>query len=199
MGVSMRLLAAAAALAYGGAAVASSQEWRVDPAASSLEIVYLIDGKAWRGAFGVFDGAGRFDPARPEDATMTLEIDTASIDVGNIFGTAVAKTADWLDVVDHPKAIYELTRLSPIGEGRYLAEGVLTMRGASHAVVGEISLDIGDDGVEADGGAAFDRSLFGVGVGFTALFVTIGDRIAVEFDLVARPERSGTPSPRSTP
>ncbi|MEM7522871.1 MAG: YceI family protein [Pseudomonadota bacterium] len=159
--------------------------WTIDAEASRLEIVYLIDGKAWRGDFGTFSGEGRFDPDAPEAAEMELLIETDSIDVGNIFGTAVAKTIDWLDVETHPTARYVLDDMTLIGDGRFRTVGTLTMRGVSHQVDGELTLNVGDV-ASAAGETVFDRSLYGVGVGFTALFVTIGDPISVEFDLVAR-------------
>ncbi|MEM8754166.1 MAG: YceI family protein, partial [Pseudomonadota bacterium] len=126
-----RLFAAALAFAVAGEAAAAPMVWRVDAAASTLDIIYEIDGKPWRGQFAVFEGEGVFDPNRLETAEMTLVIDTDSIDVGNVFGTAVAKTSDWLDVGGHPEAVFELTRLTPKGGDLYGMAGILTLRGAS--------------------------------------------------------------------
>lgn len=62
------------------------------------------------------------------------------------------------------------------------------MRGVEHQVTGELTMSLDGPIAETNGEARFARSLFGVGVGFTALFVDVGDEVAVEFDLRASPE-----------
>lgn len=176
--------------AFLGPGPAAAETWVVDPDASRIDIVYEINGKPWEGAFTRFSGAGAFDPDDIETAGMRLEIETESIDVGNVFGTAVAKTTDWLSVEAHPTAVFELTSLTPLADGRYRMAGALTLRGRTHEVAGEIALETGA-AARSTGETRFDRSLFGVGVGFTALFVTIGDMISVRFDIVARRAAEG--------
>lgn len=162
--------------------------WEVDAEASRIGIVYLINGEERRGEIGRFSGAARFDPDDLSAARLTLEIDMDSVDVGEPFGTFIVKTSDWFDVAAHPTARYELDRMEPLGDGRYRAEGRLTMRGVEHSVSGDLALDLGGETAGAEGAASFPRSLYGIGVGFTALFVEVGDEVGVEFDLVATPE-----------
>ena len=52
---------------------------------------------------------------------------------------------------------------------------------------GEMTLEIADDAATATGRSLFDRREYRVGVGFTTLFVDVGDEIAVAFDLTAVP------------
>lgn len=171
-------------------AVAEPRAWTVDPAASRIGIVYLIDGAPRRGVIGRFEGRARFDPDDLSTAELELEIDMDSVDVGEPFGTLIVKTADWFDVYAHPTATYVLDRLEETAPGAYIAHGRLDMRGREHPVTGALTLDLSGATVAAEGDARFPRSLYGIGVGFTALFVEVGDEVGVEFALTARPEEA---------
>lgn len=166
-----------------------AEAWRIDSAASSLAIVYFVDGQERQGGFTRFSGVAEFDAAALETADLSFDIETASIDVGEPFGTQFVKSIDWLFVEEHPVAQYRLIRLERIEGDRYRAFGDLSLRGETRAVEGELSIALAKGEASAVGEARFDRKDFGVGVGFSALFVEIGPEIRVAFDLVARPAR----------
>ena len=159
--------------------------WRIDLDTSSIKITFDIDGKPRTGGFGAFRGEATFDPAAPTDADLRFEIETSSIDLDEPFATDFVKSIDWLHVEDHPIAIYELKSLKNIEGDRFRASGLLTMRGVTHPVVGELTLNLGDSVATAVGEAGFSRKEFGVGVGFSTLFVEVGPNIGVSFDLKA--------------
>ncbi len=166
-------------------AAAQSSVWRIDPEASAIHITFEVDGNPRQGEFGRFRGEARFDPAALEDASLRFEIETASIDLDEPFATDFVKSIDWLFVEEHPVAIYELQRLEQIEGDRFRATGLLTMRGRTHPVTGDLTLNLGEaDGV-AVGKAGFNRKDFNVGVGFSTLFVEIGPLIGVSFNLKA--------------
>ena len=180
------LLISAGAFAS-AAATAEPRRWVVDTAQSSLAIVYLINGEERRGAFAEFSGEAVFDPADLEAAELEFLIHTPTIDAGDSFGTEVVRGVDWLDVETHPTARFVLTALTPLGGDRYGVTGDLTLRGRTGVVSGEMTLEIADDAATATGRSLFDRREYRVGVGFTTLFVDVGDEIAVAFDLTAVP------------
>ncbi|MEO1613201.1 MAG: YceI family protein [Pseudomonadota bacterium] len=176
------------AVAAASSALAEPRAWRIDPTQSALAIVYLIDGKEQRGAFSRFSGDALFDPDDLASAKLEFLIETGSIDAGEAFATEVVRGVDWLDVKAHPEARYVLTSLEPLGDGVYRATGDLTLRGATGSVVGEMTLSVSGETATATGAADFNRKDYRVGVGFTTLFVEVGDVIAVEFDLTAKPK-----------
>lgn len=177
-----------AAATFGAEAGAAARDWSVSPSASKLAFVYTIDGERRRGAFAMFQGAARFDPDDIGAAELAFEIMTGSIDTGDRFGTEVVKSVDWLDVENSPKARFVLAELAPRDGGGYVATGALTLRGRTHDVSGPLTLAIAADQATAKGVMTFDRKTFGVGVGFTTLFVDVGAEISVEFDLIADPK-----------
>lgn len=159
--------------------------WRIDPEASTIHITFDVDGAPRQGGFGAFQGEARFDLAALEDANLRFEIETASIDLDEPFATDFVKSIDWLFVEEHPTAIYELQRLERVEGDRFRAIGLLTMRGRTHPVTGDLTLSLGETSGVAAGKAGFNRKDFNVGVGFSTLFVEIGPLIGVSFDLKA--------------
>lgn len=171
-----------------GAEARQARAWRIDPDASNLQFVAMINGGPLRGVFHDFAGQGRFDPDALEAAELTFTVKVGSVDAGQFFVTAIVKTNDWLSASDYPEARYVLENLSPLGGDRYRATGVLTMKEIALPVTGELDVTFPDGVAHSVGRIVFDRSAFRVGVGFTSLFVDIGDEVAVEFDLIATPE-----------
>lgn len=179
------LLSVAIAAGYGMSVHAAPAQWRIDPEASTIAITFDVDGKSRTGGFGTFQGEAVFDPEALSDASLRFEIETASIDLDERFATDFVKSIDWLFVEEHPLAIYELQSLTRIEGDRFRADGVLTMRGKTNPVSGELVLTLADRSASAAGNAGFDRKDFNVGVGFSTLFVEIGPNIGVSFNLKA--------------
>ncbi|MEM7546424.1 MAG: YceI family protein [Pseudomonadota bacterium] len=170
-----------------GPAMAEPRHWEIDAETSRFDIVYQINGQQRSGVINRFTGSAKFDPDNLENASLDLVIDMDSIDVGDRFGTAIVKTGDWFDVYEHPTSTYRLLELTALGDDMFRARGILSMRGAVAEVEGTLAIDLEAETAETVGRAAFMRSTFGIGVGFTALFVEVGDDVAVEFELVATP------------
>lgn len=165
--------------------VAETAIWRIDPVASSIAITFEVDEAPRQGLFETFRGEAQFDPAALDEAALRFEIETESIDLDEPFATDFVKSIDWLFVEEHPVAVYDLQRLERIEGDRFRAIGLLTLRGRTHPVNGELTLNLGDGAATAVGEAGFNRKDFNVGVGFSTLFVEIGPLIGVSFDLKA--------------
>lgn len=191
--MSARTVILSGAIAVWGAAsfcvpaLADARNWVIDQNGSTLGVRYVVDDKEQNGAFEEFSGTATFDVDALEDASLTFDVVTESVDVGDPFGTTFVKSVDWFDVEAYPKATYVLDRLELIEGDRYRAFGTLTLRGATNPVEGEMTVTITDTEAHAVGETTFDRTEFKVGIGFSALFVDIGPEVKVLFDLKARP------------
>lgn len=168
-------------------ALAEARNWIIDQNGSTLGVRYIVDDKEQNGKFEEFSGTATFDPNALEGADLTFDVVTESVDVGDPFGTTFVKSVDWFDVEAYAKATYVLDRLELIEGDLYRAYGTLTLRGATHPVEGEMTVTITDTEARAVGETTFDRTEFKVGIGFSALFVEIGPKVKVLFDLTARP------------
>jgi len=177
---------AAALWAAFGPARADDRVWRIDGGASVIAFEYALNDKPAAGRFTRVAGMGAFDPLDPEDATLTLEIDVTSLDLGDPVESAFALSVEWFDAKDHPSAVYRLAQLTALPDGRFEALGDLTIKGRQQVIRTPITLRIEGDMARAQGALAFDRRDFNVGLGASALFANIGTDVAVRFDIVAR-------------
>ncbi len=181
-----------AVLSLSGAPVAipaSGLDWTVVPEQSRVLFDYRRNGQPAVGHFAKFAGRGVFDHDAPEDATLELRIESASIDLDDTMASAFATSAEWFDSVNYPLVVYRLLELTPEGGNRYHATGTLTIRGRTRPIETTITIEIGDDEAHATGSLRLNRTDYWLGVGPMALFVDIGREVAVRFDLIARPVR----------
>lgn len=160
-------------------------DWRVDPDASQVEITYLEDGEPQPGAFTRFRGEGSFDPARPERAALKLTFETASIALADGFRSEFVQTEAWFDSKRYPVVTFVLTRLTPIADDRYRAEGVLTIKTVSRPIVSELALRLEERQAIAEGALRFDRLDFKLGDTIGGFLIEIGRPIDVRFRLRA--------------
>lgn len=171
--------------------VAAAAAYVVDPSRSQIDFDYERAGTAAHGMFARFAAAGTFDPGHPDRATLDLRIESASIDLGEPLASAFATSAEWFDSRNNPDVSYDLVSLSPSGTGIYRARGTITIRGVSRPLESDIAVRVDADEAEVTGSFDLRRGDFGLGLGPSAAFVTIGPMVSVRFDLVAR--RTDTP------
>lgn len=132
--------------------------WTIDPAHSSVEVVarHMMISKV-RGRFARF--SGRIDVAeRPEDSSLEVVLDAASIHTADERRDQHLRNADFLETDTYPEITFKSTRIEPGRNGRWLVSGDLTVRGETRP----ITLDVVLEGVgEAYGGprAVFSAEL----------------------------------------
>ncbi|MFF7675632.1 YceI family protein [Actinacidiphila glaucinigra] len=108
--------------------------WTIDPAHSEVGAVAQHLGlSSVHGRFRTF--AGRIDVAeQPFASSVEAVIDAASIDTGNGTRDEHLRSADFLDVREHPTVTYRSTSLEPAGGDRWTVHGELAMRGVTRPV-----------------------------------------------------------------
>ena len=119
------------------------------------------------GKFGTFEGAVRYSPGSPADSEVKVTIDATSIDTDNERRDGHLKSADFLDVENHPTITFESTRIEKNDEG-FQVTGGLTMRGVTRevsfpvSVVGPIRDPMGMQRMGIEGGLTIDRRDWGL-------------------------------------
>ena len=112
--------------------------WQLDPAHSTVEFaVKHMMFTTVRGRFKAFTGTIYADERNPEQSRVEVEIDAASIDTGVADRDAHLRSADFLDVENHPKIRFRSTRVTGAHkkEGdRFRIAGDLEIRGTSMPV-----------------------------------------------------------------
>ncbi len=164
--------------------------WVVDKAASTLSYEVPFSGKPMTGGIGAWNAAIRFDPADLANASARLDIDAASITVGDPFVRSSAPGPDGLDTSAHPSLTVVLDRFEKTGAG-FTAQGQVTIKGKSAPVTVPFTFTPATDGTaHVTGSAAIDRLAFDLGAKNDPAAQWLGREITVRFDLKAAPAAS---------
>jgi polyisoprenoid-binding protein YceI len=112
----------------------ASATWAIDPGHSivQFEATHLMVSNV-RGRFRAIGGAIRFGE-RPEDSSVELVVEAASLDTCESRRDAHLQSADFLDVQNHPTLSFRSSSFDP-GDGRHCRlSGELTIRGITRPV-----------------------------------------------------------------
>ncbi len=140
----------------------------IDPSHSSIGFVvkHLMFAKV-RGGFSAFDGAVHIAQV-PADSSVEVHIEAASIDSGDAQRDEHLRSADFLDIENHPALTFRSTAVREDGTGRWAVEGELTIRDVTKPVT--LSLELnglatdpwGNDRALYSAFTEIDREAFGL-------------------------------------
>jgi polyisoprenoid-binding protein YceI len=176
--------AAAALLLVSTSATAS--DWRMDPAASSLEFAATYEREPAPGRFKQFDTRLRFDPARPQDSELHVTVTLASADMGSAELNEGMREPDWFDMARFPKAEFRARGLRRDAPNRYTARGTLDLKGVKQEIAVPFTWSVTNDKAVMEGELTLKRTLFGVGSGEWATDSPIGLDVKVKFRVALR-------------
>lgn len=130
-----------AALTLGSALFAGqalAADYAIDKPGQHAFINFKIShlGYSWLyGSFNDFDGNFSFDAADPEASSVSVSINTASVDTNHAERDKHLRSADFLNVEQFPTATFESTSVKSTGEGTADITGNLTLNGLTKPVV----------------------------------------------------------------
>ena len=191
------LLAAALVLLAPAAALAAP--WRVLPG-STLGFASSYEGEAFQGTFAKFTPRIEFDPKQLATSRFDISIDLASADSHNSERDELLQSGEFFNTRKTPQARYLATRFRAVGGNRYVAEGTLSLNGASKPVALDFTWTPGAQTVLA-GTATLMRLDFSVGTGEWADTDPLPNAVQVKTRLLLAPPASAAPAvkPPGTP
>lgn len=160
--------------------------WTINPNESQILFRYTLNGEQKEGVFKKFQATGQFSATRPEKASLRLTVATDSIDLNNTLASAYATSAEWFDSKNHPNVEFLLTKLTHVGGTEYLADGTLSMRGASKPITAKLDLSVDVNTALANGRLTITRRDFLLGYGPSTAVVDVGEDVTIDFKLRAR-------------
>jgi len=169
-------------------ATALAGNWQIDPAKSRIGFEYKAMGAPLEGEFPQYQADIQFDPARPELATIRLDVATSRIDAGNPEATAEAGSALFFDSRRYPLARFSSTRVLSQGNGRYLVEGQLSIKGVTRPVQIASALKPQGNRRQLSGGFTLKRLDFGIGEGVWSDTSALANEVRVSFSLQLVPQ-----------
>lgn len=157
-------LAAPAAAEAQTAVPAAVPSWRVNPQASSISFRSSYAGTQVTGRFQRWSAVITFDPARPAVGRVVVEVELASAATGDRSVDPQLPGQDWFNAAAGPRARFQSTSIVGAGPGRYVAKGVLSLRGASVPVTLPFTLQVRGATAVMTGTAQLDRRAFKLGL-----------------------------------
>lgn len=123
----------------------STTSWKIDAAHTLVEFTakHMMITNV-RGRFADVNGTITIDEAKPERSSVVVEIDAASIDTRAEQRDQHLRSADFLDVENHPKVTFRSKSVAAasLTEGaRLRVVGDLTIRGTTREVVLDATFD----------------------------------------------------------
>lgn len=120
-----------------------------------------------RGDFGTLEGTIRYDPDDLGNSGVEVTIDAATINTDNEDRDAHLRSADFLDVENHPTIVFKSTKVEKSGDG-FVVTGDLTIRGVTKEVsfpftmAGPIEDPFGNSRIGIEGSLTIDRRDWGL-------------------------------------
>ena len=167
--------------------------WVIDPTHTNLGFTarHAMVAKV-RGNFSTFEGQFTIDGSNPSASSASLTIDAASINTRNDDRDAHLKSADFLDVENHPELTFRSTAVRVDGND-IIVTGDLTIRGVTRSV--DVTYDLvgisqdpwGQTRIGFEGEAKISRKDFDLlwNVALETGGVLVGDEIKLTLDVEA--------------
>ena len=153
---------------------------------STLNFTASWAGDAIEGQFKRWTADILFSPDALDRSKLTVGIDMASAATGDDQRDSSLPSDDFFAVAAHPKATFTASKFRKTGEGRFVADGTLDLRGVKKPVSLPFTLKIDGDTATARGVTTIDRTAFGVGQGEWAATDQIGGKVKVSFAITAK-------------
>ena len=114
-------------------------KWTFEPGHSAAEFRAWHMMVTWvRGHIKNVHGTMDFDPENPAGGSVRVEIDPGQLWTGEPDRDAHLKSADFLDVANHPQILFQSSRADQVGASHYKVSGDLTIRGITRPATLEI-------------------------------------------------------------
>ena len=153
---------------------------------SSITFRYKQMGVSMDGKFGKFASTLSFDPAKPEQASATIDIDLASIDTGSGEGDDEVVGKPWFHTAAFPKAVFVLKQMKTTAPNAYEASGTLSIKGRAREL--KFPVKYLAQGAKGQLSASFTlaRADFAIGEGVWSKFDVIANDVLVNFQLTVQ-------------
>jgi polyisoprenoid-binding protein YceI len=110
--------------------------WQIDPSHTTIEFAAKhMMFTTVKGRFTGVEGLIVADEADPAASSVRVTIDAASLDSRDERRDGHLRSADFLDVENHPRITFTSTRVEPVAADRLKVHGDLTIRGITRPVI----------------------------------------------------------------
>lgn len=159
----------------------------VDQGKSKVTVTFKQMNVPVDAAFKNFKVHVSFDATKLAETKATVEIDTASFDLGP--GTedynAEVRKKEWFDTKSFPKAIFQTNGAAKsLGAGKYEVPGKLTLKGKTVELLAPVSVKTEGASSIFEGQVPIKRLAFNIGDGEWKDTATVADEVVIKFRIV---------------
>lgn len=142
---------------------AAAAEWGINPQTSKVGFEATGGGYTTRGTFAQYKTDIQFDPDAPEQASVRVLLNMKSVTTGTGDVDSTLQSADYFNTAQFPTAQFVAKGAKPIGDGKYVLEGQLTLKGVTKPVTLPFTIDIDAGNATVNAEAKINRMDFGIG------------------------------------
>ncbi|MEJ7808432.1 MAG: YceI family protein [Telluria sp.] len=169
----------------GVALAASAAPLKTDPAKSRVSAVFKQMNVPVEAPFRKFAATIDYNAARPELAKASVEIDTASLDVGDADMNKEVAKKDWFNAPQYPKASFVSSAIKPAGAGKLTVSGKLMIKGKSTEVSFPLTVKTEAGKQVFEGALPIKRLTYNIGEGEWKDTSMVADEVIIKFRVTA--------------
>jgi polyisoprenoid-binding protein YceI len=172
------------ATSIGMALAAQAAVLKLDAAKSSVSATFKQMNVPIEDKFKKFTAVIDYDATKPDASKANVEIETASLDLGDPeYSKEVAKK-EWFNSAQFPKAIFVSTSIQAAGAGKLAVTGNLTIKGKTTPVAFPLIVT-GSAGKQIfDGTLPIKRLAYNIGEGQWKSTDMVADEVLIKFHVV---------------
>jgi polyisoprenoid-binding protein YceI len=144
--------------------VAAAPTWTIDTRQSRIGFSTRWAGEAVNGNFRQWSGDIKFDPNNLAGSKAIILVQTGSALTGVKEPDENLGGEDWLNARRFPTARYETIAIRNVGPNRYVADGMLTMKGVAYRLALPFTVAITGNVATMSGQATLDRMTLRLGL-----------------------------------
>lgn len=168
------------------ALIASAAPVKIDAAKSSVTATFKQMGVAVEVPFKKFNAQIDYNPAKPEQSSAKVDIDTASLDFGDAEYNKEVGKKDWFNVAQFPTASFVSSSIKPAGAGKLNVNGKLTIKGKSTDVAFPMAVKQDAGKQVFEGSLPIKRLTYNIGEGEWKDTSMVADEVLIKFRVSAQ-------------
>ncbi|MGH8852706.1 MAG: YceI family protein [Telluria sp.] len=166
-------------------AIAAAAPLKTDPAKSGVSAVFQQMNVPVEAKFKQFSAQIDYDAAKPAASKASVDILTASFDLGDPDINKEATGKDWFNSAQFPKASFVSTTIAAVGAGKLNVSGKLSIKGRSANVSFPLTVKTEGGKQVFEGQLPIKRLAFNIGEGEWKDTSMVADEVVIKFRVTA--------------
>lgn len=159
--------------------------WDINYETSHIRFIGDQAGAEFEGTWETWSATLQFSADDLANSAFDVTVDTASGNTRDADRDSTLRDPEWFDVVNFPEAYFRANAFSASGDGGYVADGQLIIKGAAAPAALTFSVEADGNSRILTGSAALRRLEHGVGTGEWEDTTWVSDEVRVEVHVEA--------------